>query len=353
MSRTAPKHARSAAALGPLAALVCACGSLGGDGGGGENLPNRGVIPFNYQTVVEGSGEPEPDPYVILDPDRAELGEPFADLVGDGVRLWVERRSRDGDELGVFESPDGRTFDGAYAPQLTAAAFAELSGVDAADIGAPSVFHTTAGETWLALDWNDDDGVAVLRLEPAPVAVVALVSAADRGVDGLSSPSIAASPAGDGLVLFATAVRDGGDPIIVVAALSSDGVGPLADAVPSGVPCVDAEGAEVACWDADGAGAPDVRLARTAAGRRYLRMFFAGGSDLDEALGFAASFDGVTWDRYPYNPTFDDGRTKTLAPSVVRIGDAWLMYLERRTARVGGIALAINDKPWMADDLVE
>lgn len=353
MSRTVVKRARSAAALAPLAAFACACGSLGGDGGGGENLPNRGVIPFNYQTVVEGSGEPEPDPYVILDPDRAELGEPFAELVDDGVRLWVERRSRDGDELGVFESPDGRTFDGAYATRLTAAAFAELAGVDATDIGAPSVFHTSGGETWLALDWNDDAGVAVVRLEPPPVSVVALVRAGDRGVDALSSPSIAASPDGDGLLLFATAIRGDEDPVIVVASLTSDGVGPLADAVPSGVPCVDAEGAEVACWDADGAGAPDVRLARTAAGRRYLRMFFAGGAELDEALGFAGSFDGVTWDRYPYNPTFDDGRTKTLGPSVVRIGHAWLMYLERRTARIGGIALAINDKPWMADELVE
>ena len=41
--------------LPAFAAGLLACGSLGGDGGGADNLPNRGIVP--WEPVVAGSGD--------------------------------------------------------------------------------------------------------------------------------------------------------------------------------------------------------------------------------------------------------------------------------------------------------
>src|SRR5690606_32212780 len=132
------------------------------------------------------------------------------------------------------------------------------------------------------------DGVFTARaaaaVEPGADEVVASPSLARDGarwllyytlVRGSEAPVIARSSAGDDL------------------AFAFDGV-----VLAPGAGCVDAAGVEEICWDAASVAAPDVRVGENEAGQRVYRLFYRGAKASQGDLGFAASYDGLTFARY-------------------------------------------------------
>ena len=93
------------------------------------------------------------------------------------------------------------------------------------------------------------------------------------------------------------------------------------------------------CWDGVGIEGAEVRVATTDLGRQIFRMFYSGHRGGRSNLGFASSWDGLTWERFPYNPIVSDA-TDTQAPSNVLVESTYLLYFQREeNARSQGIAL--------------
>ena len=85
-------------------------------------------------------------------------------------------------------------------------------------------------------------------------------------------------------------------------------------------------------WMPGEVGGAEVRRAVSGAGRVVYRLVYAGGRSGD--VGFAASFDGMVWSPYAFNPALGDDADER-APSNVRLGERYLMYVARPQGRLG------------------
>ncbi|MDP6943400.1 MAG: hypothetical protein QF464_04560, partial [Myxococcota bacterium] len=116
-------------------------------------------------------------------------------------------------------------------------------------------------------------------------------------------------------------------------------------ALDAGLGCEDVTGQPETCWDAAGVGSPEVRPAITPAGRPVYRLFYSGLGATGLDLGFAASWDGVNFERFVYNPVVGSDAAER-QPTNVRINDHYLLFFEERISNtVRGIAVSINDAP--------
>jgi len=319
---------------------VFSCSSLGGEGGGGSNLPNRGITPYVPVELDEAGSA------VVLPDGDGEglLREPAAVDFGGVVLLYVERR--DVADLGAAtgqiqhaDSDDGGLTWTPLTPTLTPAdvPFALRR------VGAPSVilvrgtYHMVfAVDDGRAIGYaTSADGHAFVA-HPTPL----LTPEGDAEALGVDSPSIVAD--GDRFLVFygATRAGDDGKPRTSVARASfasPDAVERQGVVFEPGTGCLDAFGAEVACWDADTLAAPEVRAASTRGGRRVFRLFYAGRRGNNTALGFAASWDGASFERFAFNPVLEGGPAEPT--NILSLDRYLLLYVDR----AGGIALAIDD----------
>ena len=333
-----------------LTSLLClsiGCGSIGGEGGGGDNLPNRGIVPYERHDgrVIEGSGEvPDADPedaVVIADGDSFNVHAPGALLRGDGtIVLYVELEGDDDSTwIATTSSDDGVTF-GALEPVLRP----EDVGADPPRVGAPAPILVD-GATYVAFEVGDGASIGIARwrgdvLEETESAVLlsddqtTVHEPSLVDVDGVWSLYYEARPiAGDGLaeIRLSTSADwqdfDDGDPVFTAEE-----------------ECVDSSGEPESCWDRDGVGSPEVRVAETAIGRRIYRMWYAGGDVGGRDVGFASSFDGREWARFPFNPVVSE-RPDEWSPTNVFDGERYRLYGALRSAsRGGGVWAAVNDR---------
>ena len=295
--------------------FATACGTLGGDLPDPTALPNRGAAPYEKLTDADGAavailgrGEGAPaitGPSAIRHRDRVHL---FVSVTEPGEPAHIARAT----------SPDGIDF-GPLEPVLTARD----------DLRAPSVVIAgdIDGDTWhLVFQIGDGDAIGHARSldgktfdrDETPL----LSPDGDAETSGLHAPSLVRT--GDGFALFYQAHPADGPPTIRRADLDPD-LRPIdrRSTFSPGTDCEGFDGEPESCWDATGVTDPDVHLAQTDTGRPVWRLMYA---TPDGNIGFAASFDGRDWQRYPFNPILTGSER---APAQLRTPDRYLIYLQQ------------------------
>lgn len=339
--------------------VLAGCGSLGGEGGGGENLPNRGIIPYDLHDnrVVEADARDDPGVDSSGDVDPPELDPPTtgdAIVVANGDGYTV-------DSVGSLVQPDGAVLlvvevtdlDGATRIDQTSsddglafgalAALLDPSGVspDAPQIGAPAPTpHENGMLVAFEVGGGATIGVAFVGTN-GPEEVHAAVLEADA--DTLHEPSLVRVDDEWWLYYEARVETDDGPRPEIRLATSSDWRSFDAGTVvfSAGDECMDAFGEFEGCWDRRGVGSPEVRVARTALGRRIFRLWYAGGTEGGRSIGFASSFDGRDWARFPFNPIVAE-EADEWSPTNVLLGGRYVLY---GASDEGGVWAAMNDRP--------
>lgn len=297
------------------------CATSGGAGGGAENLPNRGIAPYEpiaflRDTVLSDWLFPPPQTA-----DVPAVREPCL-LVHDGqVHLFAHVTFEDRTFIGLARSETGLAF---AAPEPVLSDLPEGA-------RAPSVARDPASGRWhMALTIGDTLHHASattpesFTLDDSPW----LEPEGDEEAGGLGAASLVID--GDTLHVFYEA-RAGEDTPEVIrhtsALLGRGSFGPRKTVLTPLSECTDTQGNPFPCWNKDGVGDPDVRLARTATGRPIWRMFFAGARGDSGSIGFAASFaPDEPFAPYAYNPILEGETKARTAPSQLLWQDRYLLY---------------------------
>lgn len=288
-----------------MALVMLGCAAGGDPGGGGSALPDRGL--GAYEPVVdEAGGVVAP----VATPEGLLLGNPMA--VVDGGRVWLYFDVCDGAggcEIARAESDDGIVFSGWEA--VTAGSVGSLR--------APFVLRGGGG-WWLYATRGD----GIVRAAGDGRRFGEAVEVLSEAGAVLDSPSVVEV---DGQVWLYVSRTVDGITGLAVAKASGDGFGALeAVEVPGTVD------GTVDGWRPGEVGGAEVRRALSGAGRVVYRLVYAGGRSGD--VGFAASFDGLVWSPYAFNPALGDDADER-APSNVRFGGRYLMYFARPQGRLG------------------
>ena len=331
-------------------ALV-SCASLGAEGGGADNLPNRGIIPYALQDAEELSAETA----LVLTwatPKDGQFSAPHAMRVDDTVVLfaeWYEEEGQDG-VIVRAESTDGLQF---TEPKVIFDSSALPTDWSSDRVGAPSVIRLDE-MWWMVFEYGQGDGFGLAWSVDGehfvPYDRPVLVPEGSGEAKGIFSPS-----------LYATTEGGVG---VVYEARSSAGIGTLrrasADETMSfsrqgvvlnpGSECLDVQQQPEACWDSEGVGQPDVRVATTASGTSVLRMLYVGIGPSGKRIGFAASFDGAAWSRFELNPVLIHDAPLS-HPTHIRLAGRYLLYVSAEAPEGGrGIRVAANDAGSPSED---
>ena len=327
-------------ALAFIFLLACGgCAALGdGDkGGGGSNLPNRGFLGYEPLNAEDEDGSP-----VVLAPPEGERWEnPSAVVRGDRVEVFFERISVD-DVHEVFRavSDDGGV---QFSSPQRVLAPAQVAETDVEGrLLAPSVIFSD-GRYLMTFGFGADAGIGLASsVDGVAFEVDPSLTLRPRGADeaaGVAEPTLVVSDDGEmALYYVGRESAEGGLPLLM-RAVFSDGDWQR-DGVVLSPPeeCLDAFSEPETCWDAEGIVSPEVRLVSSATGRRLWRLSYSAGGE--EGVGFAASWDGIEWTRFEFNPRLDG---QSQQPTNVQWGEKFLLfYLHDRGSDVG-IALAVSD----------
>ena len=311
------------------AALVAACGTLGGEGSdaadrGLEALPSRGAAGFADEGEV-----------VLARSEGAPAGSSVVRLPEGGYRL-VHARLTDGC-LAAATSADGRSWEPGAALLCPEEAWQGEALRDPCALvakGAVRLWYGTADGAGIgAATWDPASGGVEARADPVATPV-------SGGV--LRKPHVVEAPGG-ALWMYVEVGRGGG---IARHVSADDGATWSLD--PAGVvlaPACAPEAPAPACarpsppFDADAVGDPFVRRVTSPLGRTLWDLWYVGREGGEAALGFAGSFDGVAWSRYRDNPVL---------PSGVRPASPWVVELDGGTAllldSVDGITLRLRGR---------
>lgn len=332
-------------------ASLNACAALGGEDGGADNLPDRGIAgwsptataasPYTLGTV---GGPLTGGPSALVDPTTAR------------IVLWFHQRDTDGTfaiyrtsapaALAATQTPTEDTADPAPPPTFAFDA-PTLVLEDARD---PSVVRFPDGRYLMAYL----DASSLLRLATSTDGL----TFTDQPATGLpteprASPSLvlsgptASSPIATSPISLYTVASDA--LVRQTADLDFAFTTELTTLSP-GTDCLDLDGEPESCWDETAITDAEVRRATSPTGRPLLRVFYAGRTTSTTSLGFAASHDGLAFSRYAFNPVVDATISAT-GPTAVRIGSSYhLLYAEVRNAASGGIVHLVSYPPAAADD---
>jgi hypothetical protein len=325
---------------GVCALLTLGCATLGEDSGqshpgGAANLPNRGIVPYEVVQFVRGtqpSGWLYPPP---LTPDLPAVRDPSAVATPDGVALFAHVTTTDGAGFARADSIGDSGL--AFGP------FAPLADAQPEGAAAPAVVRDPDTGTWHLLFETPEglfhttsaDGRAFPGLASPERWLVADADDPDEA-GGVGSPSLVID-AGTAHVFYrARAAGDAPATVIRHAArpLAGGDFDARVTVLRPGEDCTDPQGMPFPCWDAERVGDPEVRLARTAAGERLWRMFYAGGRGELDAVGFAAAYaPDATFTPYAFNPVVEDSQRGRTAPSNVMSEAGYLLYFAQPTAK--------------------
>ncbi len=324
-----------------LMGLVLSCAQLGGLGGGDANLPNRGIVPY----VAAELGDP-PSPYILFSPidDHIRYLEPYGMAVDNKVYLYVEERNLDTDTSTIVlatSTDNGETF---TAPQPVLSTSDEtlhpLSG--------PSLVCGT-DTCLMALGFGNGQGFLFAE-GPAegPFEIIddwTIEISEDYEQNGIASPSIIRD--GSGYAVFYHCRADVDSPYVIARANLGDTVSKVGVVLEGGCP---EDATLFDCWEPDGVQHPDVRVATTAGGQTIIRMLYRGRMGTSGSFGFAASDDGLLFEKFFANPILKSDQT-IFHPTNVRLEDRYLLFFTRSAAGSNhGIALAINDDGRPSED---
>jgi hypothetical protein len=326
-----------------LATLLLSCAQLGGREGGGDALPNRGIMEYENASL----GEPPTD--IVLAPASSSsqtFGEPTTVLVGELVYLYVHSTSWDGtgtillftsqtrgtsfgESNVVAESPAG-TGGILSSPSLSCI---ESTCVMAALAGQPGAIYLADGPPEGPFVWRDSP--VIEATEPFEA-------------EGISSPSLVLE--NDHIKIYYTARSAPNVPTTIAGGqLGESGAfekwGPL---VRPNINCSESSGNEAPCWNQEGNREPEVKKATSGTGRTLYRLLFTGSDGTADKIGFAASWDGQSFEGFAYNPILEGGQTQV---SNIRVGDSYLMYyVPPATWDAGKIGLAVNEQGNATED---
>jgi hypothetical protein len=300
--------------------LVHGCGTLGTEPLGSDLVPNRGVGPYTLEevrdgevrqpTTVDGLPIDVLSPVVVVEQERVVLYDVAQDVEG----LWrvVRRDSEDG---WTFQDPESILFEANGPPW----AQGPWEGLHVHHHGG-SQFLTlvVAGGQSLALIPEGKNGFS---FENARVIVEA------ESATRLGSPALVTET--QGRVLYFDVMVEGQQSQIERARETDERWEREGGVFSSGQDCVNASGKESPCWDDAGVGQPDVRLTLGTQGDAVLRLFYVGIRFGKGHVGFAASWDGVTWERGAINPVFSAGRNEG-EPSNLVFRDAYRLYMAQQ-----------------------
>jgi len=323
-----------------LVGLGCSSLGRGGKGGGGENLPNRGVAGYQFDA------DSEMPAWLDLQAGDDVVSSPSAHPVDDGVVLYFEQH--DGESSRVLRAE----LDDAGTPR---AAPAEVLGSDVVDGGprGASALRLDSGETWLVFGERDELAIYGAQSQDGltfePDADPWLRAAGPSELGGIGHPALVQDADG-GLVLFYQARtipdEDERQLVSIHAAYRAAGerefvrTGPV---LQPGTDCLDDNGEPTACWDARVVGEPDVRVGTTSEGRTVWRLGYTGKGFDAQGIGFAFSWDGQTWSRYPYNPSVTRRGSALAGPSNLRRGSEFLLFVTELRDEESGISMAVSD----------
>lgn len=305
--------------IGCLVLGVAACGSLGGEGGGDSNLPTRGVAPYAFWTEA---GEELPDPTAegLRPLLSASEGAGRVSAVSDGAAMWLYREEGTGSTWRLLRH---RLLDGWNVGEVE-----EIIGLPSppeASAWQPGVLRDTLGRWWLVtagerLTWyRSTDGRQWTQDGSLPQ------------IEGLTWRSPSPVVRGDERLVFAVIAtgedagrvmgwREGASAWTEIGVVFGGGEG-----------CLNTSGQPAPCWDRAGVDTLEVRPALTAVGRPLLRMWYSAANSGD--VGFAASWDGMTWSRFRYNPTLRSGRHTLRWPTNAALRGGLYLYVERSARR--------------------
>jgi hypothetical protein len=350
----------SVVALSALAiASLPACAALGGEDGGADNLPDRGISGWLPTATATA-------PYTLGSVDGPVLGGPSAlvDPTTSRLVLWFHQRDTDG-TFSIHRTS---------APQIPTPLSPAPTSPDTAE-PVPLATFTFDAPTLVLDDAKDPsvvrlgDGRYLMAYLDASSLVRLATSAdgltfSDQPATGLPTDA-RASPS---LVLSAPTSPASSSPTPTTSPVSLYTVDIATNALmrqtadldfafsseltvlTPGVECVDLDGEPEPCWDETAITDAEVRLATSPTGRPLLRVFYAGRRTSTTSLGFAASHDGLIFSRYPFNPVVEATISAT-APTTVRTDDAYhLFYAEARNAASGGIVHLVSTPPAAADN---
>ena len=319
-----------------LSLLLMACGTLAEGDGGGENLPSRGILPFDKLEAPEDD-DSSILPFVVAH-NELDLDEPTAIVTADGIDLYLQVEEETRTLIQRASSRDGISFEA-----LETVLEPELDWEESW-IGAPSVVRF--GEDLL-----------LFYLGGVEERAVGLARSADgntwaRESEAIFEPEmIIASPCvvslNGKLVMFHSVLTENEDedlvPTAIAYATSTDGTSwtEAGQALSVGTGCVNDDGAEVRCWDNTYVTSPGVRVSHTSTGRTVVDMWYTGGVADNSNIGFAGSFDDLGFERYALNPILDDRGPESSA-FVVLFQNRLLMYYSDEHDDRRAIALATN-----------
>lgn len=308
-----------------LLALTPACAAQGGGEGGADNLPDRGISGWERSAT-------DPTRPFVLSVDDALLGGPSALVTADTVVVYGHRKLTDG-SFELFRTDGDATGASFAAPvALTSAPADGSSGLPLAGRD-PSIVHVD-GVFWLAYVSPDD-------------AIVVATSSAGIAFQPIATTGLSAARSAPSLVVEGARVRlylATGTTLVHTEAPRGDTLafGPEVEVLRPGVDCVDPSGEAEACWDEDAIVEAEVRRATTPTGGSVYRMFYAANAGGDSDIGFAASYDGVTFARFPYNPVLT-GSFDEHSPTSVIADDVYLLFWdEARSTTSGGLVRAVH-----------
>lgn len=307
-------------------AAAAGCGALGGPATS-DHVPNAGVtgwhlLPSNSQTEIQ-------EPFVFCPPGGARA--PAVVRGGSGVvwRLWYV--TADG-AVGGATSSDG-LYDWVDDGPLA------LAGGPWSDVSV-----ARDGEIWrLAAATSDGSRISIFgSVDGAAWAPVASLAATEPWEAGrVGGPALLADPISGGWILFHEGARRGA----IGAATSADGETWVDSSEPILTPATIAASTE---WSVLSLGAPSAAIDTSRPGPAVYKLWFEAKelrhgrtpslSESADVVGFAGSFDGVTWQAFAGNPVFQQRLvtipnappvfTPTREPSVVATGASWRMYFE-------------------------
>lgn len=275
----------------PLAA--CGLGLADDTSGGKTDLPAAGAGPFRRPAFDLDT--PLDEPWLALDP-ALELDEPAVIARADGgIQYWLSREDAS-PPVGDAQIWTGALADLRAAPEPLAPALVADQPWEQGRVAAPAIVR------------DPDEGDHLIMFYEGGLAApqIGRADSHDGGArwqkHGAPVLAAARSPgaAFDGATwVLAVERTDGGDGIWL--ARSTDGIAFTLDAAPVLTPRTTLDGA----FDAVAIREPSLAWTEQATGRGLWMMWYAG-TDMPAptddtpwrfAIGYAASFDGVTWQR--------------------------------------------------------
>jgi hypothetical protein len=324
--------------------FLLACGTLGTDDGGADNLPFRGTGPYTALLEPVTGGVESENTWFLEPPDPSTLYlEPSA-LVHEGVlELFVVQETPSGDtgaRVLVRRSIDEELVPGTPVVVLSEASLPTWANNT---WSAPSL-TSARGRLCLAVEAGTHDGIVffvededgsfsphddVQELRPASVPEEA---------QGIGSPSVVWLK-GE-LRVYYTGFDEAGNGHIREARWLEGRWKRMGTVLSPGTGCVDEEDVAAPCWDEATVFDSEVRVAQSKVDGVILRLLYAGHAGKKASLGFAAAYEGGGFNRTPLNPVMAPKSDLRQPSNVFAYGRYLLFYEERVTGGRRGVGLS-------------